>query len=137
MITKAAGGVWDRASDPVVAWGPDGKRLPVDPASASTARARSPLSRSTDGGKTFGPPVYAHYSVSCNYSDDKNGWSSTTSSTARTTAGSTSSDAVHLRRPGQHVASPQAAAVSDDKGKHWSDTTYVSATNVEPRTRSR
>ncbi|MCU1659809.1 MAG: hypothetical protein JWO57_4465 [Pseudonocardiales bacterium] len=71
-ITKSAGGTWDRASDPVVAFGPDGSvyisvlAISLDCPSAVT------VSRSTDGGVTFGPPMVAHYSASCGYSDDKN-----------------------------------------------------------------
>ena len=71
-ITKAAGGIWDRASDPVVAWGPDGSvYLSILPVSVDCPSGVT-VSRSTDGGKTFGPPVLVHYSDSCNYSDDKN-----------------------------------------------------------------
>jgi len=130
-ITKAAGGIWDRASDPVVAWGPDGSvYLSILPVSLDCPSAVT-VSRSTDGGKTFGPPVYAHYSDSCNYSDDKN-W----------LVVDNFKHSPHYGRlyqfwtpfiyddQGNYVSSPQALRWSDDKGKHWSDTTYVSATNV-------
>lgn len=71
-ITKAVGGQWDRASDPVVAWGPDGSvYISVLDISLGCPSGVS-VSRSTDGGQTFGPPVLAHYSASCHYSDDKN-----------------------------------------------------------------
>jgi hypothetical protein len=71
-ITKAAGGTWDRASDPVIAFGPDGSvYISVLDISLDCPSAVS-VSRSTDGGRTFGPPVLAHYSDDCNYSDDKN-----------------------------------------------------------------
>lgn len=71
-ITKAVGGPWDRASDPVVAWGPDGSvYVSVLDISLGCPSGVS-VSRSTDGGETFGPPMQAHYSASCNYSDDKN-----------------------------------------------------------------
>jgi hypothetical protein len=127
-ITKAAGGIWDRASDPVVAWGPDGSvYLSILPVSLDCPSAVT-VSRSTDGGKTFGPPVYAHYSDSCNYSDDKNWLVVDNFKTSP-----------HYGRlyqfwtpfiydaQGNYVASPQAVRWSDDKGKHWSGTTYVSA----------
>lgn len=71
-ITKAAGGTWDRASDPVVAWGPDGSvYISVLDVSLNCPSGVS-VSRSTDSGKTFGTPVLAHLSDNCNYSDDKN-----------------------------------------------------------------
>lgn len=71
-VTKAAGGSWDRASDPVLAFGPDGSvYLSVLDVSLNCPSGVT-VSRSTDGGRTFGPPMVAHYSDSCNYSDDKN-----------------------------------------------------------------
>lgn len=130
-ITKAAGGIWDRASDPIVAWGPDGSvYLSILPVSVDCPSGVT-VSRSTDGGKTFGPPVLAHYSDSCNYSDDKN-----------YLVIDNSRRSPHYGRlyqfwtpfiydaDGNYVSAPQAVRWSDDKGKTWSDTTYVSATNV-------
>jgi hypothetical protein len=71
-ITKSAGGTWDRASDPIVAWGPDGSvYLSILPVNLD-CQSGVYVTRSTNGGKTFGTPVLAHYSDSCNYSDDKN-----------------------------------------------------------------
>jgi hypothetical protein len=87
--------------------------------------------RSTNGGKTFGAPVLAHYSDSCNYSDDKN-----------YLVIDNSPRSPHYGRlyqfwtpfiydaDGNYVSAPQAVRWSDDKGRTWSDTTYVSATNV-------
>jgi hypothetical protein len=71
-ITKAAGGTWDRASDPVIAFGPDGSVYISVLAISLQCPSAVTVSRSTDGGKTFGKPVLAHYSASCDYSDDKN-----------------------------------------------------------------
>jgi hypothetical protein len=71
-LTTSVGGVWDRASDPVLAFGPDGSAylsaLVFDNGCASGVT----VSRSTDGGHTFGAPMVVHRSNSCNYSDDKN-----------------------------------------------------------------
>lgn len=71
-LTVADGGVWDRASDPVLAFGADGNVylsvLVFDNGCASGVT----VSRSTDGGRTFGAPVLVHRSNDCNYSDDKN-----------------------------------------------------------------
>jgi len=130
-ITKSAGGEWDRASDPVVAWGPDGSvYLSVLPVSVNCPSAVT-VSRSTDGGKTFGPPVLVHYSDSCNYSDDKN-WLVIDNSRRSPHYGRLyqfwtpfiSDDAGNL------TGFPQALRWSDDKGRHWSDTTYVTETNI-------
>ncbi|MEP7179667.1 MAG: sialidase family protein [Pseudonocardiales bacterium] len=71
-ITKSAGGTWDRASDPVIAFGPDGSVYISVLAISLDCPSGVTVSRSTDGGKTFGRPVLAHYSASCDYSDDKN-----------------------------------------------------------------
>jgi len=71
-ITTSAGGVWNRASDPVVAWGPDGSvYLSILPVNVD-CQSGVYVTRSTDGGQTFGTPVLAHYSDTCAYSDDKN-----------------------------------------------------------------
>jgi hypothetical protein len=130
-ITKSAGGTWDRASDPIVAWGPDGSvYLSILPVNLD-CQSGVYVTRSTDGGKTFGTPVLAHYSASCNYSDDKN-----------YLAIDNSPHSPHYGRlyqfwtpfifdaQGNYVSAPQAVRWSDDKGQTWSDTTYVSATNV-------
>jgi hypothetical protein len=55
-ITKAAGGTWDRASDPIVAWGPDGSvYISILPVSVDCPSGVIVV-RSTNGGKTFGAP---------------------------------------------------------------------------------
>lgn len=130
-ITKSTGGTWDRASDPVVAWGPDGSvYISILPVSVNCPSGVY-VTRSTDGGKTFGTPVLAHYSDTCNYSDDKN-----------YLVIDRSPRSPHFGRlyqfwtpfifdaQGNYVSAPQAVRWSDDKGKTWSATTYVSATNV-------
>jgi hypothetical protein len=132
FLTKALGGTWDRVSDPVAAFGPDGTvyvstlLFMVD--SCPTAVG---VSRSTDGGRTFGRPVLAHFSASCAVSDDKN-W----------LVVDTSPRSPHRGRlyqfwtpflgdeAGNAFASPQVLRWSDDHGKHWSRTVNVSATDV-------
>jgi hypothetical protein len=130
-LTKAAGGTWDRASDPVVAWGPDGSvYLSILPVSVDCPSGVT-VSRSTDGGKTFGPPVLVHYSDSCNYSDDKN-WLVIDNSRRSPHYGRLyqfwtpfiSDDAGNL------TGFPQALRWSDDHGQHWSATSYVTETNI-------
>ena len=73
-VTLATGGAtpWERASDPVVAFDTDGSvyvSVLVFDAGCDTGVA---VSRSTDGGRTFGAPVLAHRSSTCQVSDDKN-----------------------------------------------------------------
>src|SRR6266542_2764981 len=59
--THDGGKTWHRASDPVVAWGPDGSvYLSILPVSVDCPSAVYVV-RSTDGGETFGTPVLAHY----------------------------------------------------------------------------
>jgi hypothetical protein len=130
-ITKSTGGTWDRASDPIVAWGPDGSvYLSILPVNLD-CQSGVYVTRSTNGGQTFGTPVLAHYSATCNYSDDKN-----------YLVVDNAPDSPHYGRlyqfwtpfifdaSGNYVSAPQAVRWSDDKGQTWSDTTYVSATNV-------
>ena len=131
-IVTSAGGVWNRASDPVVAWGPDGSvYLSILPVNVD-CQSGVYVTRSTDGGKTFGTPVLAHYSDTCAYSDDKNWLVVDNFKTSP-----------HYGRlyqfwtpfisddQGNFTGAPQALRWSDDKGKHWSDTTYVSATDID------
>ncbi len=71
-ITKSVGGSWERASDPVIAFGPDGSVYISVLVFGLDCPSGITVSRSTDGGKTFGKPVLAHYTASCDYNDDKN-----------------------------------------------------------------
>ncbi len=127
-LTKALGGKWDRVSDPVVAFGSDGtvylSTLLFDAGCSSAVG----VSRSVDGGVTFGPPVLAHLSTSCQYSDDKN-WLVVDTSPGSPHRGRLyqfwtpfSSDA-----QGNLTGYPQVLRTSDDQGRHWSQTISVSA----------
>jgi hypothetical protein len=73
-LTTAVGGTYDRASDPVVQFAADGTAylstlLFAAPPACPSAVA---VSRSVDGGATWGPPVLVHTSDTCAFSDDKN-----------------------------------------------------------------
>lgn len=75
FITKATGGVWDRASDPVLAFAPNGDVYLSTIAlntSADDCNSVVLVSRSTDGGATFAPPVTAQATNDCNLFNDKN-----------------------------------------------------------------
>jgi hypothetical protein len=126
-LTTAAGGRWPRASDPVVAFGPDGtaylSTLLVEIPGCASAVA---VSRSDDGGRTFGAPVLVHSSATCAYSDDKNWlvvdtwphsphrgrlyqfWTAFLSDASGTVTGA-----------------PQVLRWSDDRGSTWSRTVAV------------
>lgn len=71
-LTTSDGGVWDRASDPVLAFGPDGSAYLSVLVFDNGCSSGVTVSRSVNGGRTFGPPVVVHRSNNCNYSDDKN-----------------------------------------------------------------
>ena len=126
-ITKALGGPYDRASDPVVAYSADGTAylsvLLLDVNDCNTAVA---VLVSKDEGATWSAPHYAHRSSVCTYSDDKN-W--IVVDTYRTSP--------HFGRVYQfwtpfrytthnfYISAPQAVRYSDDEGVTWSATYYV------------
>ncbi len=75
FITTAAGGAWDRASDPVLAFGPDGDVYLSTIAfnsDATDCRSVVLVSRSTDAGATFEPPSIAQSTNDCTVFNDKN-----------------------------------------------------------------
>ena len=117
-LTTATGGTYPRASDPVVAFGPDGS-VYVSALVFNTGCASGvAVSRSTDGGATFGRPVLAHASTTCKVSDDKN-W----------LVVDTQPHSPFYGRIYQFwteflagAGSPQVVRWSDDHGKHWSAT---------------
>jgi BNR repeat protein len=129
-ITTATGGSYDRASDPVVAFGPDGTAyLSVLLFDATTCRTAVAVLRSTDGGQTWSKPFYAHRSKTCKYSDDKN-WI-----VVDNFKGSPHYGRVYqfwtpfISTSSGFLGSPQAVRWSDDKGKTWSSTHYVTKKN--------
>jgi hypothetical protein len=74
-ITTATGGGWNRASDPVLSFAPDGSLylsalvINDDP---NDCRSGILVLRSTNGGATFGAARTARYSASCDDELDKN-----------------------------------------------------------------
>ncbi len=125
-LTKAVGGVWDRASDPVVAFGPDGSVYVSALVFDTGCPSGVTVSRSTNGGATFGAPVLVQKSTTCTVSDDKN-WLVVDNQPNSPFYGrlyqfwteflSTST--------GGSIGVPQVVRWSDDHGQHWSPTHFV------------
>lgn len=127
-LTRATGGsaTWARASDPVVAFAADGSVYVSTLVFNLGCDTGVVVSRSTDGGKTFAAPVFAHRSDTCAVSDDKN-----------TLLIDTSPASPHRGRLyqfwtpfltdlfGNYDGSPQALVYSDDKGRTWSQPVSV------------
>jgi hypothetical protein len=125
-LTRAVGGVWARASDPVVAFGPDGSVyvsvLVIDLGCPGGVT----VSRSVNGGMTFGPPVLVQKSTSCNYSDDKN-WLVVDNQPNSPFYGRLYQFwTPFLTVGGKPAGSPQVVRWSDDQGRTWSATHIVS-----------
>jgi hypothetical protein len=122
-LTKAVGGTYDRASDPVVAFGPDGSvyvSALVFDTGCATAIA---VSRSTNGGATFGKPVIAQHSNTCAVSDDKD-WLVVDAQPGSPFYGRVYSFWTEFLA---NSGSPQVVRWSDDQGKHWSKTHFLSS----------
>jgi hypothetical protein len=113
-LTRAVGGDFDRASDPVVAFGPDGtvyaNSLVFDDASGAGLRSAISINVSHDGGRTWGDPVLLQDDRGAGL-NDKN-WIVVDQSSA----------------PGHHQGrvyvvwdrvAPVLVNYSDDQGKTW------------------
>jgi hypothetical protein len=126
-LTKAVGGSYDRASDPVVQFAADGTAylstlLFATPPGCPSAVA---LSRSVDGGATWGPPVLVHSSTDCNFSDDKN-WIVIDNSPTSPHFGRIYQFWTAFIGDAQgNFTSPQVLRYSDDHGSTWSATIFV------------
>ena len=127
-LTTATGGRYLRASDPVATFGPDGtayvSTLLFDIPGCASAVA---VSLSTDGGRTFRPPVLVHSSEVCEDNDDKN-WLVVDTSRASPRFGRLYQfwTEYRLDAQGNTLAAPQVLRWSDDHGATWSDTVTVS-----------
>ncbi|MGI9092763.1 MAG: sialidase family protein [Mycobacteriales bacterium] len=125
-LTTATGGRFDRASDPVVAFGPDGTAyLSTLLINVHGCRSAVAVSRSTDAGVTFAAPVLVQQSGSCSYSDDKN-WLVVDNGAASPHRGRLYQFWTPFIETKTYASSPQAVRFSDDHGRTWSKTYYVS-----------
>jgi hypothetical protein len=129
-ITRATGGTYDRASDPVVAFGPDGTAylsvLVFDDAPCPNSPSAVVVLTSSDGGRTWSRPHVADSSATCRTSEDKN-W----------LVVDTSAQSPHLGRvyqfwtpflsdaAGHFLGARQAVRWSDDHARTWSATSYL------------
>jgi hypothetical protein len=126
-LTKAVGGSFARASDPAVAFGPDGsvyaQTLPFD---SNDCRNGIAVQRSDDGGLTFAPPVLAQDDTSCSYFNDKN-W----------IAVDTFASSPHIGRiysvwdRGDQNGQPIVLKYSDGRGATWSSLINVSGASSQ------
>ncbi len=120
-LTTAVGGPYQRASDPAVAFGPDGAvyatTIPFD---ATTCRTAVSVQRSDDGGLTWGAPVFPQEDDDCQLFNDKN-WM-----TVDTYPGSPHVGRIYLvwdqfRANTTPHSEPIVLRYSDDRGVTWSD----------------
>ncbi len=123
-LTKAVGGVWDRASDPVVAFGADGSVYVSALVFDTGCPSGVTVSRSVNGGATFGPPVLVHKSTTCAVSDDKN-WLVVDTQPLSPFYGRIYQFWTEFLSTGV----PQVVRWSDDHGRHWSATHLVTPRN--------
>jgi len=128
-VTAATGGsaTWERASDPVVAFGPDGAVYVSTLVFNTGCDSAVLVSRSLDGGKTFAQPKVAHRSATCDISDDKNWLVVDNGSTSRHRGRLYQFWTPFLTDMfGNPDGSPQALVYSDDGGVTWSAPVNVS-----------
>lgn len=129
-LSKPQGGRWDGASDPTVAFGPDGTVYISSLLTSDACPNGLGVSRSTDGGVTFSDPVLVDSDPVCSqvHSDDKEIIAVDTSRSSphygRVYLFWTS---LQLQTPTLPAGSPQYLRWSDDHGVHWSSAVRATA----------
>lgn len=128
-VTAATGGpaTWERASDPVVAFGPGGVVYVSTLVFNLDCDSAVLISKSVDGGKTFAKPTTAHRSATCDVDDDKN-WIVVDNGAKSPHRGRLYQFWTPFLADifGLADGSPQALVYSDDGGATWSDPVNVS-----------
>jgi hypothetical protein len=121
FLTVASGGVFERGTDPVVAFGPDGT-VYAQTLVFGGPRSAIAVQRSTDGGLTFGAPVLVQDDADPNAFNDKN-WIA-----VDTFAGSPYRGRVYAAwDQGNNIGQPILLRFSDDRGQTWSSLVTVSS----------
>lgn len=126
-VTTGGASTWERASDPVVAFAADGTVYVSTLVFNLGCDSAVLVSRSTDGGVTFGSPTTAHRSATCAVSDDKN-WLVVDNSRTSPHQGRLYQfwTPFLTDQHGNPAGSPQALVWSDDRGRTWSRPVDVS-----------
>lgn len=122
QLTQLNGGSFNRATDPVAGAGPQGDLYLQNLASVQGAfqLAAVVLSRSTDGGDTWSPPIRIFESTSTLLFPDKN-WLAVNDYSGVPNSGRLVATWTQFNRnaAGVTVSNPLVAAVSDDRGLTW------------------
>jgi len=120
LLTVATGGPFERASDPAVAFGPDGA-VYAESLVFGGPRSGVAVQRSDDGGLTFGAPVLAQDDNDPNLFNDKE-WIA-----VDTFAGSPHRGRVYVAwDQGNTIGQPILLRFSDDRAQTWSSLITVS-----------
>ncbi|HVO23771.1 MAG TPA: sialidase family protein, partial [Candidatus Margulisiibacteriota bacterium] len=121
LLTVATGGPFDRASDPAVAFGPDGA-VYAESLVFGGARSGVAVQRSDDRGMTFGAPVLAQDDNDPNLFNDKD-WIA-----VDTFGGSPYRGRVYVAwDQGNTIGQPMLLRFSDDRAQTWSSLITVSS----------
>ncbi len=129
-LTTIAGGRFNRATDPVAGAGPQGDLYLQALASTQGAfsRAAVVVSRSTDQGDTWSPPVVVFESTTGTVGPDKN-WLAVNDHPGAPNSGRLVSTWTNFLRDaaGNTIASPLVASLSDDRGVTWTAPIEITA----------
>jgi hypothetical protein len=120
-VTTENGGPWDRASDPWVAFGPNGVVYAVLIAFDNTCPSGIDVIRSDDGGLTWNTPVHAQNDTSCAVFNDKE------SIAVDTNPSSPHFGRVYVAWDRLSSGQPIVLKYSDDLGQTWSNLINVQA----------
>lgn len=130
-VTQAVGGPYFRATDPVVGIDlSNNVYINMDAArDASFDHGDVIVSRSSDGGATFGPPVVAYAGTNQNYFADKN-WMAVNTFTGTPTPANRVfvTFTLFTNFISNNSPSPLVATYSDDGGQSWSNAQYITPT---------
>jgi len=131
-LTTAVGGAFDRASDPAVAFGPDGA-VYISTLAFNTGNCINVIAvqRSDDHGATFGRPVLEQRTSTCSLFEDKN-WITVDTNPGSPYYGRIYGPWTRFKYDdrGNEVSSRQVLRYSDDRGRTWSPLVYISGSRT-------